>query len=126
MYYVYTCIDATILPTPLNITTFENMPVKLRCTVKTNVQSNYKLIWMKGDEFVTGNGYSIESTLFDIINNTQNHFLTIHKASPGDYTCILISTTREVIDSKTQHVVTESELVISVFDSLINLYYHSR
>ena len=99
-----------ILPTPLNTTTFEDMPVKLNCTVKTNVQSNYyKLIWKKGDEFVTGNGYSIESTQFDSNTNTQNHFLTIHKASPGAYTCMLISTTREVIDSKTQHVVTESE-----------------
>ena len=89
------------------------MPVKLKCTVKTNVQSNYKLIWMKGDEFVTGNGYSIESTQFDNNTNTQNHFLTIHKASPGAYTCMLLSTTRKVIDSKTQHVVTESELDIS-------------
>ena len=111
-----------ILPMPLNITTFENMPVKLRCTVKTNVQSKYQLIWMKGDEFVTGNGYSIESTQFDSINNTQNHFLTIHKVSPGDYTCMLISTTRKIIDSKTQHVTTESELEISEFDSSINLY----
>ena len=84
------------------------MPVKLKCTVKTNVQSKYKLIWMKGDEFVIGNGYSIESTPFDSNNNT-NHFLTIHKASPGAYTCMLIYTTGEVIDSKTQHVVTESE-----------------
>ena len=106
-YYMYT--DAIILPTPLNITTFEDMPVKLKCTVKTNVQSKYKLIWMKGDEFVTGNGYSIESTPFDSNNNIENHFLTIHKASPGTYTCMLLSTTREVIDSKTQHVVTESE-----------------
>ena len=108
-YYTYT--DAIILPpTPLNITTFEDMPVKLKCTVKTNVQSKYKLIWMKGDEFVTGNGYSIESTPFD--SNNTNHFLTIHKASPGAYTCMLIYTTGEVIDSKTQHVVTESEYVL--------------
>ena len=54
--------DAIILPTPLKINTFEDMPVKLECTVKTNVQSKYKLIWMKGDDFVTGIGYSIEST----------------------------------------------------------------
>ena len=64
---------------------------------------------MKEDEFVTGNGYSVESTPFDSNTNTHNHFLTIHKATPGAYTCMLISTTREVIDSKTQHVVTESE-----------------
>ena len=88
------------------------MPVKLNCTVKTNMESKYKLIWMKGDEFMTGNGYSIESTPFDSINNTQNHYLTIHKASPGDYTCMLISTASKVIDSKTQHVVTESEYTL--------------
>ena len=101
-----------ILPTPLKINTFEDMPVKLKCTVKTNVQSKYKLIWMKEDEFVTGNGYSIQSTQFDNNTNTQNHFLTIHKASLGTYTCMLISTTSEVIDSKSQHVVTESEYFI--------------
>ena len=101
--------DAIILPTPVNITTFEDMPVKLKCTVVTNVQSKYKLIWMKGDVFVNGNGYSIESIEFNNNTNIQNHFLTIHKASPGAYTCMVISTTRKVIDSKTQHVVTESE-----------------
>ena len=85
------------------------MPVKLNCTVKTNVESKYKLIWMKGDEFVTENGHSVESTQFDSNTTTQNHFLTIHKASPGAYTCMLISTTSKVIDSKTQHVATESE-----------------
>ena len=53
------------------------MPVKLNCTVKTNVQSKYKLIWMKGDAFVTGDGYSMESTQFDSNTNTQNHYLTI-------------------------------------------------
>ena len=110
-YFICFSIDATILPTPSNITAYEDMPVKLKCTVKTNFQSKYKLIWMKGDAFVTGSGYSIESTQFD--SNTdaqlQHHYLTIHKASPGAYTCMLISTSRKVIDTKTQHVVTESE-----------------
>ena len=67
-------IDAIILSTPLNINTFEDTPVKLKCTVKTNVQSKYKLIWMKGDVYITGNGYSIKSTEFDNSTNTQNHF----------------------------------------------------
>ena len=70
------------------------MPVKLNCTAKTNVQSKYKLVWMKGDAFVTGNGYSIESTQFDNNTNTENHYLMIHRASPGTYTCMLISTRR--------------------------------
>ena len=109
-HYVYFhSTEAIILPTPLKINTFEDMPVKLKCTVKTNVQSKYKLIWMKEDEFVTGNGYSIESAPFDNNINTQNHYLTIHKAAPGAYTCMLISTRKKEIDSKTQHVVTESE-----------------
>ena len=99
-----------ILPTPHNITTFEGMPIKLNCTVTTNLQSeHYKLIWMKGNAFVSGSGYSIESTPFDNNTHTQNNYLTIHKASEGAYTCMLISTTRKVIDAKTQHVVTESE-----------------
>ena len=86
------------------------MPVKLKCTVMTNIQPKYyKLIWMKENVFVTGIGYSTESTPFDNNTNTQNHFLTIHKASPGAYTCMLISTTREVIDVQTQYVVTESK-----------------
>ena len=75
--------DAMILPTPSNITTFEHMPVKLKCTVMTNAQSKYKLIWMTGDVFVTGNGYSIESTQFDNNTSIQNHYLTIHEATPG-------------------------------------------
>ena len=40
-------------------------------------------------------------------------YLTIHKATPGAYTCMLISTRRNEIDTKTQHVVTESKLDIS-------------
>ena len=99
------------------------MPVKLNCTVKTDVQSKYKLIWMKGDVFVTGNGYSIESTEFNKNTNIQNHFLTIHKASPGAYTCIVISTTRKVIDSKTQHVVTESEYFLRPFGYSLNYFF---
>ena len=75
---------------------------------------------MKGDAFVTGNGYSIESTQFDSNTNTQNHYLTIHKASPGAYTCMLLSTTRKVIDTKTQHVVTESEYYYETVWFLIN------
>ena len=103
-------IDARILQTPFNITTTEGMPVKLKCTVMTNIQPKYyKLIWMKENVFVTGIGYSTESTPFDNNTNTQNHFLTIHKASAGAYTCMLISTTREVIDIQTQYVVTESK-----------------
>ena len=99
------------------------MPVKLKCTVKTNVQSKYKMIWMKGDEFVTGDGYSIESTKFDSNTNTQNHFLTIHRATPGAYTCMLISTRRKEIDTKTQHVVTESE---SLFNFLKCLFHYNQ
>ena len=99
-----------ILQTPFNITATEGMPVKLNCTVMTDIHPRYyKLIWMKGSVFVTGNGYSTESTPFDNNTNSQNHFLTIHKASPGAYTCMLISTTRKIIDVQTQDVVTESE-----------------
>ena len=97
------------MPTPSNVTTFEGLPVKLNCTIQTNGPSKFKLVWMKGDAFITGNGYSIESTAFDSKTNTQNHYLTIHRASPGAYTCKLISTSMKVIDTKTQHVVTESE-----------------
>ena len=85
------------------------MPVKLNCSVQTNAQSKYKLMWMKGDSFITGNGYSIGTTEFDGKTNTQNHYLTIRRASPGAYTCKLISTNMKIIDTKTQHVVTESE-----------------
>ena len=52
---------------------------------------------MNGDAFVSGNGYSIESTQFDRNTNTQSHYLTIHEATPGAYTCMLISASRKVI-----------------------------
>ena len=102
------------------------MPVKLNCTVKTNVQSKYKLIWMKGDAFVTGDGYSMESTQFDSNTNTQNHYLTIQKATPGAYTCMLISTRRKEIDAKTQHVVIKSEYFSQMLGSSINHFFHNR
>ena len=81
------------------------------CTVnyKTSGQSKYKLIWMKEHAFITGDGYSFESSECDNKMNTQNHYLTIHRANPGAYTCKLIFTNMKVIDTKTQHVVTESE-----------------
>ena len=110
-HHIYIISVDAILPTPLNIITFEGMPLKLNCIVMAKIQPEYyKLIWMKGDDFLPGSGYSVESTTFDNNStNTQNYYLTIQKASPGDYTCVLISTTRKVIDTKTQHVVTESE-----------------
>ena len=120
LYNFTLCTDAIILPTPLKINAFEDVPVKLKCTVKINVQSKYKLIWMKGDKFVTGNGYSIESTPFDSNTNTLNHYLTIHKATPGVYTCMLISARRKEIDTKTQHVVTESESLFNFFKCLFH------
>ena len=111
-----------ILPTPLNITTFKSMPVKLNCTVITNLQpEHYKLIWMKGNVFASGSGYSIESTPFDNNTRTQNNYLTIHKANPSAYMCMLISTTRKVIDTRIQHVVTESEHFLRLVASL-NLF----
>ena len=64
---------------------------------------------MKEHAFITGDGYSFESSECDYKMNTQNHYLTIHRANPGAYTCKLISTNMKVIDTKTQHVVTESE-----------------
>ena len=70
---------------------------------------------------MTGNGYSIESTKFDSNTNTLKNYLIIHKATPGAYTCMLISTRRNEIDIKTQHVVTESEsLLISSNVCFIN------
>ena len=77
---------------------------------------------MKGDAFVTGNGYSMESTQFDNNTNTHDHYLTIHRASPGAYTCILMYTTRKVIDTKTQHVITESEYFSETVWFLINQF----
>ena len=117
--YNFICfIDAVILATPSNITTFEGMPIELKCTVKYTVQSKYKMVWMKEDAFITGYGYSFKSTEFDSKTNTQNHYLTIHKASSGAFTCKLISTNMIAIDTKTQHVVTKSE---DTFDQY--LYY---
>ena len=108
--YNYCNTEAKISPTPLNVTTFEGMPVKLKCTVKTTAQLHYyKLVWMKEDVFVTGTGYSVESTQFHSGTNIENHYLIVHKASPGTYTCKLISTNWKVIDAKTQYIVTESE-----------------
>ena len=103
------------------------MPVKLNCTIiMTNVLSEYyKLIWINGDAFVSGNGYSIESTQFDRNTNTQSHYLTIHEASPGAYTCMLISATRKVIDLKTQYVVTESEQFSDCLILLEHNYYNT-
>ena len=77
----------------------------------THQLQHYKLIWMKGDVFVSGRGYSfdVESTQFDNNTTIEDHFMTVHKASPGSYTCMLISTSRNVIDSKTQNVIIESE-----------------
>jgi len=85
--------------------------MKLNCTVnyKSSAQSTYKLVWMKQHAFITGDGYSFESSEFNNKTNTQNHYLTIHRANPSAYTCKLISTNMKVIDTKTQHVVTESE-----------------
>ena len=85
------------------------MPMKLNCTVKTTDQSKFKLIWMKEDAFITGDEYSFGSKEYDSKANTQNHYLTIHRANPGAYTCKLLSTNLKVIDKKTQHVVTQSE-----------------
>ena len=112
--YIYHYVDAKILQTPLNITAIEGMPVKLKCIVATNTQlEHYKLIWMKGDVFISGNGYTIESEQLDNSKKTQihKHYLTIHQASPGAYTCLLISTSMETIDVKTQHVITESKYI---------------
>ena len=85
------------------------MPVKLNCTVKTTDQSKFKLIWMKEDAFITGDEYSFASMEYDCKTNTENHYLTIHKANPGAYTCKLLSTNMKVMDMKTQYVVTQSE-----------------
>lgn len=109
--YIY-FIEARVLPTPLSITTFKDIPVKLRCTVMTKTQLKYyKLIWMKGDAFVSGSGYSfdVESKQVDNDTTIEDNYLTIHKASSGPYTCLLMSTNRDVIDSKTMNVITKSE-----------------
>ena len=113
-------VDAMILPTSLNITTYEGMPAKLNCTVMaSNKPEYYKMIWMKGNVFLSGSDYSVESTTFDNNStNTQTYYLTIHKASPGAYTCMLISTKKKVIDAKTQHVITESEYSLRLVASL--------
>ena len=72
--------------------------------------------------FLSGSDYSI---IFDNNStNTQNYYLTIHKASPGAYTCMLISTKKKVIDAKTQHVITESEYFLRlVLLSTINFIF---
>ena len=122
--YIYVYIDAFILPTPSNITNFEGMPVKLNCTVnyKTSAQSKYKLVWIKERAFITGDEYSFESSEFNSKTNTQNHYLTIHKANPGAFTCKLISTNSKVIDMKTQHVVTESKHTSHHVIIIVNMY----
>ena len=110
-------VDAKILHSPFNITAIEGMPVKLECIVATNTPlEHYKLIWMKGDVFLTGNGYTIESEQLDDSRETQihKHYLTIHQASPGAYSCLLISANMKVIDVKTQHVVTESKHIHTI------------
>ena len=111
------------MPTPSIIKAFEGLPIKLECTVQTNAQLQYKMVWMKGDSFITGNGYSYESTEFDSKTNTQNYYLTIHKASPGTYSCKLISTNMKLIEAKTQHVVTESKCLLSDCFILQQLFY---
>ena len=68
---------------------------------------------MKENTFVSGSDYSFESSdpsPFDSNSIIQDHYLTMHKASQGNYTCVLISSNMKVIDTKTQHVVTESKL----------------
>ena len=55
---------------------------------------------------------SVDSIIFDNETNIQDHYLTIHKASPGAYTCKLISTSMEVIGTLPQHAVTESECML--------------
>ena len=111
-------IEVKILATPLNITAFEGMPVKLKCTVKTSAQLRYyKLIWMKEGLFLTSSDYSVESMQFRNGTNIENHYLTIHKATMGAYTCTLVSTSWKVIDAKTQHIITKSEHFIYMSSS---------
>lgn len=113
-------IDAEISSQPSNVSISINMSVTLNCTVKTSANlkpHDYKLLWMEGDGFVQSSDYYSLWTESSG-TNIQHHYLIIHQVvNPATYTCTLLSTSYQVMDSKTQHIFLEKGTSYQVLDS---------
>ena len=84
------------------------MPVRINCTIMANNHSKYhKLLWLEGDKFIPSSDvhYSMWSSQFHCDTETQDHYLIIRRiVCPAAYTCTLMSTDGEIIDSETHYV----------------------
>ena len=103
------------------------MPVTINCTVTMNVHSNHhKLLWIENNTFIkSDDNYSIWSLPSKSNPNIQYNYLAIHQAAnPAAYTCMLITTGGQVIDSAIQHVFVEGgELLFKLLSQIYSNNY---
>ena len=92
-----------IISEPHNTTVRAGSPVSVSCTVERSHLLHHQLLWKKGDVFVSvDKDHSFKISQHDYTNTYK---LIVHTAvNTANYTCVLVSSNRKIVDSVTQYM----------------------